>query len=268
MKYFVISDIHGFYKQMMIALSSSGFRKNNPEHTLIVLGDIFDRGPDSVKVYKYLRSIPSKRRILIRGNHEYLLRDAVQRGYFYSNDYSNGTAWTVEQFTKDIFLSPAVDCQRFKDLGIIEWFDSDEWVNYYELGNFIFVHSWIPVTVEDDLPMYIVDHRKFSFNKNWRNASAQEWEDATWGCPWKNFKAGLVPEGKTIVCGHWHVSDFHKMLEHDPLGLDNYHLFFSEQLIGLDACTAWSGFCNVLVIEDGKCYDQDQKELTYCVCDK
>ena len=42
--YFVCSDIHGFYKEWVKSLKEAGFNKNNPEHILIVLGDIFDRG--------------------------------------------------------------------------------------------------------------------------------------------------------------------------------------------------------------------------------
>ena len=42
--YFVCSDIHGFYKEWMKSLKEAGFNKNNPEHILIVLGDVFDRG--------------------------------------------------------------------------------------------------------------------------------------------------------------------------------------------------------------------------------
>ena len=46
-KYFVCSDIHGFYKEWMSSLDEVGFDINNNEHILIVLGDIFDRGRES-----------------------------------------------------------------------------------------------------------------------------------------------------------------------------------------------------------------------------
>ena len=35
MKYFVCSDIHGFYTEWMTALKNSGFDKDNPEHKII-----------------------------------------------------------------------------------------------------------------------------------------------------------------------------------------------------------------------------------------
>lgn len=43
MKFFAISDMHSFYDPMIDALDQAGFEKNNPEHTLIVCGDAFDR---------------------------------------------------------------------------------------------------------------------------------------------------------------------------------------------------------------------------------
>ena len=58
--YFVCSDIHGFYKEWMKSLKEAGFNKNNPEHILIVLGDIFDRGNEPWKVYKFLTSQSKK----------------------------------------------------------------------------------------------------------------------------------------------------------------------------------------------------------------
>ena len=42
MKFFVVSDIHGFYNELIKAVSSAGFDKNNKNHTLIICGDLFD----------------------------------------------------------------------------------------------------------------------------------------------------------------------------------------------------------------------------------
>ena len=43
-KFFVVSDIHGFYDIFIDALDKAGFDKNNEEHYLICCGDYFDRG--------------------------------------------------------------------------------------------------------------------------------------------------------------------------------------------------------------------------------
>lgn len=253
-EYFAISDIHGFYKEMRLALYRAGYRKTNPNHVLIVCGDIFDRGPDSPKVYKYLRSIPKSRRVLIRGNHEFLLRDMVNRGYAESHDISNGTIDTVAQF---LDANPERDdpgklwYENFENLGILRWIFGKEWVNYYELGDYIFVHSWIPVDTHIPFPLYnIGNYSLFTFDETWRDASMEEWEDATWGCPIKMYAHGLRPEGKTIVCGHWGTSDFHRYFnrDKDPLAPTSHRTYVGDGLIGLDATTAISGFCNVYKI--------------------
>lgn len=67
--YFVMSDIHGCHDQMMAALSHWG-----PEtETLIVLGDLIDRGPDSLKVIQALsalKRIHKDRVVILKGNHD------------------------------------------------------------------------------------------------------------------------------------------------------------------------------------------------------
>lgn len=251
--YFVIADIHGFYYPMHQALYKAGFRKTNRDHILIVCGDIFDRGPDSVKVYNFLRSLPRERRILIRGNHEYLLRDMIERGYPEKHDYHNGTADTVSQFVDTIggkgsseLLNDHEKCQLFKELpeDILGWIFSDEWVNYYELEKYIFVHSWIPVDTHTTWPLHQLDYYGgFTYMDKWREASAAAWKEATWGCPIKMFAYGLYPKGKTMVCGHWTAADFHRYFEHTSAR--DFSMYQSDELIGLDATTVRSNFCNV-----------------------
>ena len=68
MKYFCVSDVHGYYDQLLDALEKAGFDQTNPEHTLISCGDHFDRGRQPVEVMNYLMALP--RKILIRGFHE------------------------------------------------------------------------------------------------------------------------------------------------------------------------------------------------------
>lgn len=251
-KYFAISDIHGFYAEMKRALRAAGYQKSNPNHVLIVCGDIFDRGPDSVRVYKYLRSIPKQRRVLIRGNHEYLLRDAVARGHCLQHDITNGTYDTICQFLE--YFYPGVDISSFgapmgsfRNLGVLQWIFGPEWVNYFELGSYIFVHGWIPVT-----PVRLGGYWDTSmgdFDPDWRDASQSEWETASWSCPWALYKRHILPPGQTIVCGHWHAADFRKHIDGLLSSECTNELYLNEQIVGLDGCTARSGFCNVWTVE-------------------
>jgi len=65
-KYFVASDIHSF-TPCIKELNKTGFDLNNEEHILIICGDLFDRGSESLKLYEFIKSLPKERRILIRG---------------------------------------------------------------------------------------------------------------------------------------------------------------------------------------------------------
>ena len=60
---------------MMNSLTDAGFDVNNENHILVILGDIFDRGTEPIQMYNFLKEFPRDRRILIRGNHEYLLKE-------------------------------------------------------------------------------------------------------------------------------------------------------------------------------------------------
>ena len=44
MKCFIVTDVHSFYDEMMLALDKKGFDKDNPNHVFISLGDLLDRG--------------------------------------------------------------------------------------------------------------------------------------------------------------------------------------------------------------------------------
>lgn len=308
MKYFVVSDIHSFFSELKSALWKAGYRKTNKNHTLIVCGDLFDRGDEAVKVYEFLKSISKDRLILIRGNHEQLFLELLDKTYPEEHDFHNRTVDTFCQIANSCSFDKYYDQEYFKapenyyyssgmygdyvhidDRARKEWNEvkklvsnhpltkfikSDVWKNYYELDNYIFTHSFIPVKNEDGLLSYYIRNRKFSYKSDWRtDATELEWEDARWGCPFKQYQAGLFrPEedkGKTLVCGHWHTSDFFKHLKNiTAYSKECAPIYFSKGIIGIDGGVTynyiyqtWSHPQNVLVIENGICYDKYGKKL-------
>lgn len=269
--YFVISDIHGFYQQMVDGLRKAGFRKNNKDHILVVLGDLFDRGPEPFRVYKYIKSLPKSRRILVRGNHEALYLELLKKDFPQRHDFSNRTVNTLCDLTTtpiDLLNEDTYDYDEFsyikgsrkawekivnkmRDHEITKWLESDEWVNYFELDKYIMVHSFIPL--EED----------------WKNG---DWDNAIWGCPWRSYQKGYFKkqedEGKVLVCGHWHTSDFYSNLKfiHD-YDYECCPIYYSEHLIGIDGGVMYNPYWehythhqNVLVIKDddfNTCYDEN-----------
>ena len=87
MKYFVSADIHGFYDEWQNSLKDKGFDINNPEHKIIVCGDLFDRGRQPRDIIDFIISHKDKF-ILIRGNHEDLMQEMIDRNYNLSADLS------------------------------------------------------------------------------------------------------------------------------------------------------------------------------------
>ena len=95
MKYFIFSDVHGFYDELMLALNNTGFYKDNPEHIIVSLGDLLDRGPKPLQCLRFVNSIPSDRRIVIHGNHEDCMEEMIARRESKQHDWHNGTIQTA-----------------------------------------------------------------------------------------------------------------------------------------------------------------------------
>lgn len=54
MRYYVISDVHGYYTQMKSALEKAGFFSDTTPHKLIMLGDLFDRGHEAKQLQQFI----------------------------------------------------------------------------------------------------------------------------------------------------------------------------------------------------------------------
>lgn len=241
-KFFVVSDIHGFYDEMIDALDKAGFDKYNNQHFLLVLGDCFDRGPKPVEVMQYLISLP--RKILCKGNHESLLQDLCERGYAGSHDISNGTYDTVCKFGGESLGRSFEECCIITESRTKNFLYS--MVNYFETKNYIFVHSFVPLKNCDGFPMYYTRNRKFEIDPDWRHAHASDWEEARWGNPFKLAEQGFLPN-KTLVFGHWGT---YEVRSRDYEGADLFDPIYGDGYIGIDGTTALSGQVNVLVLED------------------
>lgn len=236
-KFFVMSDIHGYYDKMVEALDNAGFDKDNPDHWVVTCGDHFDRGSQALLVMKYLESLP--RKVLVRGNHEQLLEELCERGFPYSYDKSNGTFGTVCQLSQ-VYTNGEIDYDYV--LTRVKPFFK-QMVNYFETKNHIFVHSWIPVEVQNGM--------FYKFKEDWREAHYRYWEKARWGNPYDMAAKGLLPD-KTVVFGHWHCSaGWAKAEGRSEFGEDaKFEPYYGDGFISIDACTAYSGKVNVVVIED------------------
>lgn len=250
MKYFVCADIHGFYDEWQKALKENGFDINNSKHKIIVCGDLFDRGHQPKEIINFILSHKDKF-VLIRGNHEDMMQEMIDRNFPLKYDLSNGTANTIIDLYPDWYITEFNLKKIAKETRLQEVLDMC--VDYFETKNFIFVHGWIPI-----------NEKTLAYNNNWRNASKKEWEKSRWQNPVEMYKNKIYDPQKTIVCGHWHCSAlWHAKdpLRYDEFGpKETFEPFITKNMIAIDACTAHTKKINIIAIEDEKLILKDNKE--------
>lgn len=105
-KYFCVSDIHSFYTILIQELEAKSFDINNKKHILVVLGDAFDRGSESLELLNFLyKLLDANRLIYIKGNHDDLLRDLCVSKSIHKADITNGTVQTVLSFSEAMIFN-------------------------------------------------------------------------------------------------------------------------------------------------------------------
>lgn len=277
-KYFVVSDVHSFFSELIDALDEKCFEKDNPDHILCVCGDLFDRGDKTVELFEFVKELQGQNRLIyIRGNHEDLLFRCVDEivtghlpGYHH---FTNGTVKTVCQFcgiSSEYKIYDLDDAERSRIYGTMQPildFIRENSVDYAEIGDVILVHGWIPLETDDDNPY----HARKTFNKiyeNWQTTDKIDdfeffkrksyWEDARWINGMEAFKQGMTIPDKTIICGHWHCSwgwsNIRRERKEWPQTnrkdwLKSFEPFVDEGIVAIDACTAYSGVVNCVTLE-------------------
>lgn len=197
------------------------------------------------------------RLVYIRGNHEDLLFEAIdeilENNKLNSVHYSNGTAETISCFTNEniYFLNPISAQKVVQDLRPLTNFIQEHSIDYFEIGDHILVHGWVPSGWNSEY--YI------AVKEDWKNG---DWGEARWSNGIKAHHRGVVIEGKTIICGHYHTSWGHSRIDRKtkefprkdrPQELkEAFAPYEKKGIIAIDACVHYSGLCNCIVInEDG-----------------
>lgn len=251
-KYFVASDVHSFFDELMVALNEKGFEKDNKDHILCVCGDLFDRGTQPRQLFEFVKELQAQNRLVyVRGNHEDLLFDCMNEikcgkipG---SHHFHNKTVETICRIcgqSEWIVYNPTWKDKIFELMQPVLDFISDNCVDYAEIGDCVLVHGWVPLLMD------------------FRDGTSEDWERARWANGMEKWKNPVcrVP-GKTVICGHWHCSYgwSHIRQERKEFPDKNrkdwkksFEPFVDDGIMAIDACTAYSGLCNVIVIEDNE----------------
>ena len=254
MKYYAISDIHGFYNEMIEALNEKGFFSDTGPHKLVICGDLLDRGAQINEIIDFVLELMKKDEvILIKGNHEDLLIDLAENIYRYLPDPSvyhhgsNGTFKTALALARmrktDVEIYPEAFTSRVLNSTFVKKI-VNKMVDYYETDNYIFVHGWIPCHE------YRVRGRDATYSKrsgDWRKSTEKEWESARWYNGMAACHFGVREENKTIVCGHYTASWGHNVFEGNS---DDFSPYYNEGIIAIDGSTSYTHKVNCIVIED------------------
>lgn len=124
MSTYVISDIHGCYKEFIKMLKIINF---NEKDNLYILGDIFDRGSEPLKIFDYI--VKRENIIMLKGNHEKMFADAFKNDDFILWYYNGGN----------------VTHNQHREIGLNEIHEVYDYVNNLPLikviNKFILVHA-------------------------------------------------------------------------------------------------------------------------------
>lgn len=239
-KFYIFSDCHGFYKELREALNEAGFDENDENSWLIGAGDFTDRGPDPEKMINYLMGL--QRFIGIKGNHESLTKELIQRKYAMSYDWHNCTVQSVLDLAPNAKTIDEACKTAWKKLKPFY----DTLVDYVELEHRIICHGYLPCYKNPKKGYYELD-------PNWRSAKKADWEDARWI---NGMQAAMdkCDAGKCVICGHYHTSWGHaiqdKTFNEFGEGADFSPFYYEDKLIAIDGCCAFTGKINILKIED------------------
>lgn len=210
MRTLAFGDIHGCHQPLLALLNAID---PQPDDTLIFLGDMIDRGPDSKGVIDTIRALEKRCQVItILGNHEEMMLASLkyrdERRYWLK--YGGDT--TLQSFggvgnDNDILFVPADYVSWLKGLK-----------PYHETEQFIFCHA-------TPLPHLEMD-KQSSDSLRWRFIP--------------NEVEAVHVSGKTIICGH-SAQKSGKVLQRDGIiCIDTFaHGGGNLTALQVDSMTVW-----------------------------
>lgn len=257
MRYYVLTDPHGYFAELDTALREKGFYEDRSPHKLIICGDLLDRGKEAVKVQEFVLELMARGEvILIRGNHEDLMLELLQnwhrRSYKSDVHKKNKTLDTVFQLTGtrpwDLITNADSVAERLAETPYLRTIIPAT-LNYYEIKHYIFTHGWIPCHMVRVMGRRMI----YSPLEDWRHADEEHWGAAHWINGMEAAYNGMTELEKTIVCGHWHTSFGHARYEGSGGEFQdkpNFAPYYAKGIIALDGCVPLSHKVNCIILED------------------
>lgn len=187
MAIWAIGDIHGHSRHFKELLD---FIPLAPGDTVVLLGDVIDRGPDSAGTLHQIHKLRESHRVIfVRGNHEAMLLQARRNREYLPYWIGCGLGATLDSY----------HAKSFDDIPDEDWrlFESSQL--YHETEEAIFVHANLDPTLE------MIDQTE---------------SDLLW-----RFYDGAIEHisGKFVVCGHTTQSSGLPALDSHSICIDTLH---------------------------------------------
>lgn len=231
MKYFAIGDIHGRNDLLQDLLSQK--RERYPDHTLVFLGDMVDRGPDSFYVVDTIKRETEKGAIALLGNHEdmmltfYRLKIPDKQNIW----MRNGGMRTIDSYGEAMKIYGfGRFFETFGKSGHAQWMR--DLPLHYETDEVWFSHA--PIAAEE--------HRHFPMKEDFRICRYSR----IWSCHHDTLQSEAAfarNHGKLAVCGHVHA-----VFERIFTPREYRHIVYTDTGAGCSKEAPLTGS----VIEDGK----------------
>lgn len=149
---YAVGDVHGrldLFERLTAAIEADDAARGSADTTVILLGDLIDRGPDSAGVIAATRAWQSRRRVrVICGNHEEKLLESLDNIETLGSFLAYGGDATILSYGVPPSRLAAADleaCQSLlrqaippEDLAFIAGFE-----DVISIGDYLFVHAGI-----------------------------------------------------------------------------------------------------------------------------
>ena len=149
---YAVGDIHGrldLLLKLASAIEADNSARGRADSTVVLLGDLIDRGPDSAGVLSFVRRWQALRKLrVICGNHEEMFLRSFEDAGIFRNFLAYGGRETVLSFPVDAAAFHAAELEEAQalmgeavpreDIAFIEGFE-----DYIEIGDYLFVHAGI-----------------------------------------------------------------------------------------------------------------------------
>jgi serine/threonine protein phosphatase 1 len=149
---YAIGDIHGrsdLFIPLVAAIEADDGSRDPADTTIVLLGDLVDRGPDSAGVITAARDLAARRKVrIIGGNHEEMFLQCFDDLDLLRNFLRYGGRETVLSYPLDIATWNAASHEEAQELMRAAVPEDDlEFIRSFEdaivIGDYLFVHAGI-----------------------------------------------------------------------------------------------------------------------------